>query len=266
MRNIGALLLACLLPCCASFDVSHWNNDPSEAGTAFVGGRGNVSSEGPAGLFVNPASGTPPKGQVTAQICASTFDNGAGGSFTGTKWLMSYGVRDWLEVGATALDVQNDNTDPAFGPMISARVMRDIEKRPEVTVGYYSNEGRTPFQKRVVFLASSKKWDVGERQGFLKHVRVHAGARHAWRDINPNSDVVGWGGIEFAFPYNLYLIGEVATEDANLPHTPFGFGLQVRHPSGIGMTLAGMQPGFSSDIGLLVGIGINFGFSDFFDG
>ncbi len=262
MRRIIAVLLACLLPCCASFDISHWNNDPSAAGTAYVGGRGVVSLEGPSGLFINPTSGTPPKGKVTAQTCAVTFDNGAGGSVTGTTILVSYGVRDWLEIGSAAIDIQNDSTDPAFGPLVNVRVMRDAEKRPEVTVGYYSNEGPTRFQKRVLYLASSKKWDVGKRQGPVKHVRVHAGARQAWRDVNPNTDVVGWAGIEFALPYNLYLVGEVSTEDSNLPHTPFGFGLQVRHPSGIGMTLGGLQPGFSSDIGLVVGIGINFGFSD----
>jgi len=272
-RIVTLLAVAlCITGCRGTWDNlnARWNND-TQTDNAYVGGRGIVTSEGPAGLFLNPTSGTQKKGVLTAQTCLATFEGSDGSSFSGNKVLVSYGVEDWLEVGAVSLDIQNDGLNPGIGPHVRARVVKEKSDSvvPEVAVGYYANEGRERVgreQKRVLFLAASKDiplpWS-DKAKPFVRSARLHAGVRHAWRDAPEStigagnrSDVVGWFGGEIEMPHNIFFVAEFATDEITLPRSPFGFGIQVRHPSGLGLTLGGIQPGFSADIGLYVGIGI----------
>jgi len=265
-----AFVFACTLlavGCTASWSQNLSNDEGDAERGAFIGGRGLVSSEGPAGTFINPTSGTMPKGTITAETCVATFDNGSGGTFVGNKILVSYAVTDWFELGATSLDIQNDNDSLSAGPHFRARLLKDEGKaKPEVAVGYYSNEanivGAIPQYKRVGFLAASKGF-LEKDEGVFRGARVHAGVRHAWRGGGTGSDTVGYFAGEVALPFYTYFIGEVSTDEltpATHPRTPFAFGFQVRHPKGVGFSIAGMQPGFSADIGLYVGIGIGFDF------
>lgn len=274
---LAGVFLLCGIGCSASEWASKLSNDPGDHG-AFVGGRGLVTSEGPAGLFINPTSGTAPKGTFTAQTCVAIFNKGlaAGGppdvdgTFVGNKTILTYAIEDWLEVGATSLDIQNDRGDPSIGPHVRARLLKEEEGslRPEVGVGYYSYETQSSAvnpplaDRRVLFLAVSKDIPLpnrAEEKKFVQSARVHAGVRETWREnAGDATDFVGYWGAEVGLPYHTYFIAELQTDESTNPRTPFAFGVQVRHPAGVAFTVGGMQPGFSNDIGLYVGIGIGF--------
>ena len=203
-----------------------------------------------------------PKGTVTLQTCVAVFEASGGGTFVGNKSLLTYAFTDWFELGAIALDIQNDGDSPSIGPTFRARFVREGEKRPEIAVGYYSNEGTIgpiPDYKRVGFLAASKGFFESD-EGLFRGARLHVGVKQLWFGDGVGSDTVGYLAGEVALPFWTNLIAEVSTDEKGLPYTPFAFGVQVRHPDGIGITLAGMQPGFSADIGLYIGIGIGFSF------
>ena len=242
-----------------------WGDLDNEAGTvdsAYVGGRGIITVEGPTGLFINPTSGTAPKGQMTVQACTVVFENPDGSTLAAYGGVASYAIYDWLEVGAVLFEVANDGNNPALGPMIRARFVKETKMIPEVSVGYYSYEDTSPAfgeWKRVLFAAVSKAWKIRDNdKGWFETVRAHGGVRVNWRDVGESSDAVGYLGADVSLPKQLYLVAEVSTEDNNFPHTPYAFGLQLRHPEGYGFTLAAVQPGFSSGAGVYTGIGINF--------
>ena len=242
-----------------------WKELDNPAGTpdsAYVGGRGNITIEGPTGLFINPTSGTAPKGQMTVQACTAVFQNPDGSTTAGYAGIASYAIHDWLEVGAVLFDVANDGNNPALGPMIRARFVKEKTKVPEVSVGFYSYEDTNPLfgdYKRVIFAAVSKAWKVRDNdKGWFETVRAHGGVRVNWRDVGESGDAVGYFGADISLPKHLYFAAEVSSEDNNFPHTPYAYGLQLRHPEGYGFTLAAIQPGVSSGAGVYIGIGINF--------
>src|SRR5438128_9036624 len=63
--------------------------------------RGLITLEGPSGMFINPTSATLPQGTFILNYCVfvPTLPQGIG--LVGHGVLLSYGVRDWLEVGFT---------------------------------------------------------------------------------------------------------------------------------------------------------------------
>lgn len=227
--------------------------------SAYVGGRGILTVQGPTGLFLNPTSGTAPGRSLTAQICAATVKIGDSTTATAANVLATYGATDWLEVGAIAYDIQNDGQSPGVGPHVRARLVTDQAGSaiPEIGVGYYSNEGRTAEKQRSFFAAASKQVAFDQTSA-VRSIRFHGGVRNTWRKATDDSEVVGYGGVELELPYYVFLGAELSTDEDPFERTPFGFGLQVRHPSGVGFTLSGVQPGFSDDIALFIGIGINF--------
>src|SRR5688572_23844625 len=70
--------------------------------------RGLITLEGPSGMFINPTSATLPQGKFTIQYCL--FFPNRDTDIVGHGTLISYGVTDWLEVGAVGnlIDVNAD--------------------------------------------------------------------------------------------------------------------------------------------------------------
>jgi hypothetical protein len=173
--------------------------------------------------------------------------------------LLSYSFADWLELGARADDNLNDGKDPALSPLLRIRPLEDSPGRapPELAIGSYGNVNGAAQREWVAFAAASKALPI--RSGpVMRSVRLHAGLRRNWREGTGEDATVGYAGLEVGLPYWIYLAVEGSTKEDPFPHTPFAFGLQVRHPSGVGFTLSGVQPGFSDGLGLFIGIGINF--------
>ena len=234
------------------------NNDSETPKSAYVGGRGNVTTEGPTGLFLNPTSGTTPKGYVTTQVCAAVFELPTGSTGVGINGLASYGVTDWFEAGLLVFDVYNNGVSPAPGGVLRGRFLKDDGSWvPEVSAGYYGNYGGSGQQKNTLFLAASKAIPLPENK-VVKSSRIHLGGRESWR--TSANDTVGWVGAEIEFPLHLFLVGEVSTKDQSFPHIPYAWGLQLRHPVGIGLSLGAVQRGFSNGPGFFIGIGIGFDF------
>jgi hypothetical protein len=231
------------------------------SGTApspYVGGRGVVTFEGPTGLFINPTSGTLPQGQFAAQYCILTFDQRDALSVW-HQGLASYGVTDWLEVGAIGVvqQFEDDATRAAGGPFARLRLLKDEAWQPEVSLGAILREGDEQLTRRSTFAALSKRFPLGHEGagGF----RLHAGARYYLQGSGAESDaVVGYLGGEIELPRHIFLVVEVSTRPPALQSTPYAFGFQLRRPDGFGFTLAAVQTGNQERIGVYVGIGINF--------
>ena len=229
---------------------------------AYRGGRGLITLEGPTGMFINPTSGTAEKGAITAQYCAAMLEQNDYTEVQHTA-ILSYGVTDWLELGlmgrVSILDTTND-TVSAGGPWGRVRVLKDAGWFPEVSLGGILREGSGRLQKRTIFLAASKGYQFPQHW-FIKSVRGHAGFRQIWQDGDFNEDDVsiGYFGGEIELPMNLFIVGEVSTRDPDaFRETPSAIGVQFRHPSGFGFSLAAIQSGGDDRMGVYVGIGINF--------
>jgi hypothetical protein len=62
--------------------------------------RGLVTSEGPSGMFINPTTATLPQGTLAFAYCSVLTAQDT--DVLGNHMFISYGVRDWLEVGVVA--------------------------------------------------------------------------------------------------------------------------------------------------------------------
>lgn len=234
-----------------------------ESEAPYYGARGLITLEGPAGMFINPTSGTLAKGKFTLQYCL--FFPNRDTDVVGHGALLGFGVTDWLEVGAVASFADRnaafDDEEFAIGPQVRVRLLRDKEWWPEISVGSYSRWGSHALNKVGAYVALSKRFMIDE-DGFFRSVAVHSGYRHAWFD---NDAAVGdtyayYGGLEVELPYRLYLIGEISSKDNRVSRkVPFAVGIQCRLP-GVALTFAGIQSGTTDRVGLYSGIGISFGF------
>ena len=253
--------------------------------------RGLITLEGPSGMFINPTSATLPQGKFTIQYCL--FFPNRDTDIVGHGTLISYGVTDWLEVGAVGnlIDVNADlipdqrairraalaaapltadkaGYDDEFvvgGPMVRARLLRDREWWPEISVGGYLKWGTNAFNAGTLFVAASKRIPI-DPDGFFKSIVVQTGARQTWYDKPQGRGGVRdsgrfYGGLELELPYKFYLIGEVTQKDNDFDRRmPFAYGLQCRLP-GVNLTFAALQDGGQHErIGLYSGVGISFGF------
>lgn len=229
----------------------------------YYGARGLITLSGPAGMFINPTSGTLAQGKYTFQYCL--FWPNRDTDVVGHGWLLGIGVTDWLEVGAVAnLADRNANFDDeefAIGPQVRVRLLRDQEWWPEISVGGYSRWGSHALNEIDAYIALSKRFIVSER-GFVRSVAMHGGYRHTWFDNDaPVGDTPNfYSGLEIEFPYRIYLIGEISSKDNNVARKqPFAVGLQCRLP-GVALTVAALNTGKTDRVGLYSGIGISFGF------
>jgi hypothetical protein len=252
--------------------------------------RGLITLQGPSGMFINPTSATLPQGKFTLQYCL--FFPNRDTDIVGHGTLISYGVLDWLEVGfvGNLIDVNDDlipdqrainraalagqpisadkaGRDKEFvvgGPMLRARLLRDQQWWPEISVGGYVKWGTNALNAGTIFVAASKRIHI-DPDGFFKSLTIQTGARQTWFDKPQGRGVRDsgrfYGGLELELPYRLYLIGELTQKDNDFDRRmPFAYGIQCRLP-GINLTFAALQDGGPHErVGLYSGVGISFGF------
>jgi hypothetical protein len=229
----------------------------------YYGARGLITLEGPAGMFINPTSGTLPQGKFTLQYCFF-LNNAHGENGIWHGWLLGIGITDWLEIGATSSlykSEPNESDHIAAGPQLRVRLLRDKAWWPELSVGSYVRWGDNELDKVGVYVAESKRFMI-DSEGFFRSVAIHCGFRQLWLDhagpqpLGQNSSV-GYIGTELEFPYRIYAVAEVSTRDQQRPgadQIPFAFGLQCRLPA-VALSIAGIQEGDQAHLGFYFGIG-----------
>jgi len=225
--------------------------------------RGLITLEGPSGMFINPTSATLPQNEFILNYCVLFFNTDT--DVVGHGILLSYGVRDWLEIGfvGNLLDINSpgppssEDTFVVGGPMARIRLLRDREWWPELSVGGYVKWGSPAFDNANVFVAISKTIPIDEK-GFLKTVTFQGGFREAWLDDSAavsNANRV-YGGLEVQLPWRLFLIGEVTQRApvAQRPREiPYAAGIQWRGRN-FGCSLAALQNGGESRPGIYFGV------------
>jgi hypothetical protein len=239
--------------------------------------RGLITLEGPSGMFINPTSATLPQGRIILNYCVFVPTIPDGVSLVGHGILLSYGVRDWLEVGFTGdlLDLSTpdgaENTYVIGGPEARIRLLRDLSDKwwPEVSIGTYFHLG-TPHISPLstlngynAFLAASKTIPICEH-GFLKTITFQGGFRNQWLTtdiVHESTSQRGYGGIEVQLPWNIYVIGEITSRDDELDNTldnhhnrfPWAAGLQWRGRN-FGCSIAALQNGVEDGPGFYFGV------------
>jgi hypothetical protein len=225
--------------------------------------RGLITLEGPSGMFINPTSATLPQNEFILNYCVLFFNTDT--DVVGHGILLSYGVRDWLEIGfvGNLLDINSpgppssEDTFVVGGPMARIRLLRDREWWPELSVGGYVKWGSPAFDNANAFVAISKTIPIDEK-GFLKTVTFQGGFREAWFDDSAavsNANRV-YGGLEVQLPWRLFLIGEVTQRApvAQRPREiPYAAGIQWRGRN-FGCSLAALQNGGESRPGIYFGV------------
>ena len=232
--------------------------------------HGLITTEGPSGMFINPTSGTLPQGTFVLNYCVfvPTIPEGVGAVWHGV--LLSYGVRDWLEVGFIAnLEDLSLDGPPAredsfvfVGPMARIRLLRDREWWPELSVGAYLRLG-TPANVSSgydAFLAASKTIPIA-KEGFFRSVTLQGGFREQWLDdAAPVSNINRlYGGVEVQLPAHLYVIGEITQRDNRIEsRIPWAAGVQWRG-KWFGCTIAAVQLDGETGPGFYFGVGGGLG-------
>jgi hypothetical protein len=208
-----------------------FKNSAPAAPELYEGGRGLLTIQGPAGLYINPTSGTIPAHTFDLEYCFWTANNAF---FSGVQQgaMAAYGVTDWLETGAifTTLDVHAPGHDlNSGGPFARVRLLKDEGMMPELSIGGYCHLGDKDLADYDCFLALYKRVEINP-SGFFRAAGFHAGIRETWDGPGfTTSQPVGYGGIEFQMPNRIYLVGEVSTKDKNEGKaTPYAFGVQWR--------------------------------------
>ncbi len=226
--------------------------------------RGNITLEGPSGMFLNPTSATLPQGTFASGYCAVLTNQDT--VILGHSMFMSYGVRDWLELGVVAnmfnftesgLELPEGDYGTG-GPMARVRLLRDVRWWPEVSVGGYAKFGTDAFDSKNVFLAASKTLPLDEK-GFIKTVTFQGGFRESWLEAPDRNTNRFYGGVEVQLPWNLYLVGEV-TQFASRKDEfmPWAAGIQWRGHR-FGLSAAIVQSGDDDPPSIYLGIGGGLG-------
>lgn len=232
----------------------------------YEAGRGLLTLQGPSGMFINPTSATLPKGAFTAQYCL--FFPKDSTAIVGHGWMASYGITDWLELGAISnlvdLNRPVDKELGVGGPMIRIRLLKDEQWWPQLSVGAYAKFGTHALNQYTAFAAAYKRVPIDE-SGVLKSIGFHAGVRGSWFDkeaVKSNS-VNPYFGTEFQLPYRIYLVGEIGTKGNTQgkrdERFPYAFGAQWRL-AGVNLSVAGIQPGDTKKIGVFTGFSFTKGF------
>ena len=230
----------------------------------YKGARGLVTLEGITGMYLNPTSGTLAAGKLTTQYCIAMLKQAAGQN-TGTEnqhtAMATYGVTDWLELGALGRVSDLDNNHQSLaagGPVGRVRLFKDENMWPELSIGGMLREGNKRLVKRTVFIAGSKKMDL--ENPVVHSLRLHAGFRQFWQDSTVNvadASIVYVGG-EVEFGHNVFLVGEVSNKDDAFKYVPFSAGVQVRAKDGKAFDVAVVQSGNDDEISMFIGVGIDF--------
>ena len=225
--------------------------------------RGMITLEGPSGMFLNPTSATLPQGVLAYGYCFILTNQET--DILGHAMFMSYGVRDWLELGVVANMVNfriNDELPKGSygtgGPMARIRLVRDRDCWPEISLGAYAKFGTDHFDSRNIFLAASKTLPIDEK-GFVKTVTFQGGFRESWIEDPDRNTNRFYGGLELQLPGNLYVIGEV-TQFASRKDEfmPWAAGIQWRGRK-FGITAAIVQSGDDDPPSIYLGVGGGLG-------
>jgi hypothetical protein len=221
----------------------------------YEAGRGLLTLQGPSGMFINPTSATLPANTFTAQYCFFLPEN------TGDIWghgaMASYGVTDWLELGALGsyVDLPGDNPG-GVGPLARLRLTQNDGWIPQTSIGGYGVFGDDPVERYSMFAAFYNRIPIADN-GFVKSLGIHTGFRQTW--VTDDDRAYVYGGLEVQLPYRLYLVGEVSTTDAGSDQTPYAYGLQWR-ARGINISTAQILQGGAEDAGFFFGIGYGLQF------
>ena len=181
----------------------------------YEAGRGLITLEGPSGMFINPTSATLPKNAYTAQYCI--FFPNQDTDVVGHGMMASYGITDWLEVGAQGnlidLNAGVDRELAAGGPLVRIRLLKDESWWPQFSVGAYLKWGSHALNQFAAFAAAYKRIPISET-GFVRSVGFHAGFRGTWfdGDLPQEESYNGYFGTEVQLPYRVYLVGELSTK------------------------------------------------------
>jgi hypothetical protein len=226
--------------------------------------RGNITLEGPSGMFLNPTSATLPQGTFASGYCAVLTNQDT--KILGHSMFMSYGVRDWLELGVVA-NMFNFNerglelpegSYGAGGPMARIRLVRDLNWWPEVSLGGYSKFGSDSIDSSNVFIAASKTLPVDEK-GFVKTITFQGGFRESWLQAPDRNTNRFYGGAEVQLPGNFYIVGEVTQFARNTDKfMPWSVGIQWRGHR-LGFSAAIVQSGDDDPPSIYLGIGGGLG-------
>ena len=258
-------------------------------------GHGNITAEGPTGLFLNPTSTPLAEGELIVQYCAALLEDVENNNFNSHNALIAYGIKDWLEVGAIGkvLDVDklgsgggggNVPCGPgtggpggpgpgpggpggantpcrsddfgAGGPFARIKVLNEAKWLPQMAVGGISIIGDDTLEQHTLFFALSKNFSL-RSMGLPIDMKLNAGVKKLWFEARAD-DHAGYFGAEVKLPKHVYLVGEIQQETTGSTAVPWSAGVQVRHPEGYGFSLAALQPGGSNNVGVFIGVGINF--------
>jgi hypothetical protein len=228
---------------------------------AHIASVGLITLAGPTGLFQNPTSGILPKNAFSMESCMAFREN-RGDHFQWNGVLATYGVTDWLEISGFGLFIhgldETVNGDSSFevGSFNArARVVRESDVLPEVSVGGIAGFGDEERAAHSVFLSASKGFVLGGDE-VLRGLRLHGGLRHIWaeRDVDVTT---GFAGLEIEVIRSIFLIGEVNTRDKDVEQTPWSAGLQYKSKS-FGLSASVLQAPNDSEETYYVGIGVSY--------
>ncbi len=235
------------------------------------GSRGVITINGLPGMFINPTSGTLPKGEISVQACISDIDWVGDDSY----WkglLVGYGFSDRFELAFSHTGFDNRTDDKAVdasGPAMRYRFLDEDISGWEGSVGVFWRPGTKYVAKRGGNLAFSRK--IG-KVAIDREIRLHLGGKTFKQDGswtgkwlgNLNSSLAKdtatlvYGGIEVQLKGNFSLISEISSKGGFYTKTPWAFGAQYKKAGGFGCSLGLVQPGYSKNPGLFFGIGLNF--------
>jgi hypothetical protein len=226
--------------------------------------RGLVTSEGPSGMFINPTTATLTQGTWAFGYCVVLTSQDT--DVLGNHMFLSYGVRDWLELGVIAhmVNVTVDGQElpkgdyGSGGPMARVRLHRDVGNWPEISIGAYAAMGTDALDSKNVFLGASKTFPIDEK-GFVKTVTFQGGFRESWIEAPDRNTNRFYGGVEVQLPHDIYLIGEVTQFSHRKDEfTPWAAGIQWRGRR-FGLTAAIVQSGDDDPPSIYLGIGGGLG-------
>jgi hypothetical protein len=231
------------------------------------GSHGAITLEGAPGMFLNPTSGTLPRGQFAFNACVSSFQSQAD-TLTWGGALGTYGLSDDLELGYAWGRYDNHTDRKIFhvgGPALRWRFLRETSGRPEMAVGYVGRFGDGVIERQTGYLALSK---LVSRKSARHGVRLHAGVRAFRQDpdqvgkwfassLTRRSATIPYAGVSVALSRDFDAVGEFSGKGSYSPKTPWAIGVQFHRPNGFACTLSLMQLGYAKRPAVFFGIGID---------